>query len=198
MFGPLTETWAYPLESYLGHLKALALNKARPTASIYNRHIYNTVTSYLTTCLSQDRQPVSEDKYVDDLQLQGAFQTSILDEKDEEGIKKYIEVNWQAYKELQNELGGNPWKVGCNMAHADRLKYRHKKFMILNGMEKQADFYGRFTINRSTFSIKGDKKRDDRIVFFNQGRSVGILKKIVKVKVRAMSLPEIAQFFPSN
>lgn len=185
MFGPLAETWAYPLESYLGSLKGMAKNLTHPTATIYNRHMYNTVVSYLIAILG-DEEETCHAKYVDDITMKGSSTSCQLHSKDLDEIKEYIEKNWKSYGKLKRDLkDDNPWNAGQRMTQIEKGEYKGRKLKILNGIDRKAQQYRRFTINRSTFCIKKKKKRDDRVIFFD-GNRVGILSRVVEVQV---SLP---------
>lgn len=184
MFGPLSETWAYPLESYLGHLKGLATNKKDPTATIFNRHMYNWSITYVSSLLDEEDE-CTMPKYVDKLQLQGQPRARQLTQDELHGIRAYIEKRWNAFKELdvycKERNSENPWKLGQCMTPVGRKTFQGRKLKILNGIFSDAESYARCTINRSSFSTYECQVRDDRVVLF--GNRAGILQDIVQVQV---------------
>lgn len=188
MFGPLSETWAYPLESYLGHLKRKAKNKAKPEASIFSRHTYEETIRLLICYLNENNEHVPYDcqRYSDKLTVSGKSRNRELTNEEIMGMRNYIQKNWRSYRTLQEKLHcEDPWLAGVRMTPSRRSQFAGKERQILEGVSRFAQSYSNFVIFRTRFSSRTIGK-NNTIVLIRRGNSttVGQILDTVKVKVR--------------
>ena len=183
MFGPLSETWAYGLESYLGHLKGKVRNQAAPEASIYERIMYDHVIDMLITNLDEDSSSYTP-KFSDGVTLLEPCGEENITPDLERQIKDYVAKHWKSYANIKKKMDPESqtvWIHGNRLSMAEISEYPQDEQCILQGLSRKAFSYKSFTINRTRFSIKKDMVKDDRVVF--HGKNVGILEKILEVKV---------------
>jgi hypothetical protein len=200
MFGPLSETWAHGLESYLGHLKGKVRNQAAPEASIYERIMYDHVIDMFITTLDEDSSSYSP-KFSDGVTLLEPCGLETIAPDLERQIKDYVAKHWKSYANIKKVIGPGwqtVWIYGNTLSLAEISEYPQDEQCILRGLSRQALSYKSFRINRTRFSIKKDMVKDDRVVF--HGKNVGILEKILEVKVclmatRAMGTSILTPFF---
>ena len=183
MFGPLSETWAYGLESYLGHLKGKVRNQSNPEASIYERIMYDHMIDITVVALERDSTSYYP-TFRDTVSLLEPCGSETISVELEIQIKHYISTKWKSYANLMRRIGPDHpdvWTFGEHLPMSEKNQYVGEEQCLLLGLSRIANCYKSFQINRTKFSIKEDMARDDRVVFY--GKNVGILEKILEVKV---------------
>lgn len=191
-FGPARDTWAFPLESYLGHLKARARNRAHTGASIFNRHVYEQALREIKQAIQQNDagQEIQTEFDNKGFKLIGNPKYKCLEWEEVDQIKQYISENWKEYKSLENDLRDkgytqSPWEAVETMSIDAKNEFSGIKRHILDGVDRRAFQYGSFAIGRTRFGIRDGTRRNDIAVLGKKTpKSVAVIKSILLVSVR--------------
>lgn len=181
-FGPVRETWAYPLESFLGSLKRMTKNRAHSGASIFSRHMFNTAISIvrgLIKRLCKDNHDMERKHYCSYLRCEGNGTFYSLDIDEMLSIKSYIEREWCTFKHLRREYA-DPWVAGEDMSCAEKSQYRGQKKKILEGLSPIASSYKKFSIFRTIFGAR-EGERDNSVVIVGKGDKIDYIARILKI-----------------